>query len=112
MSTVASRTIRAGDNIGLIIVAANRDARWWPDGDQLRLDRADPRPLSFGHAHHCLGAALARMELRLAIPPLLRHLGDDEVDLDGTTWKRSFALRGPLSLPVRVGAGTARPTCH
>ena len=102
--TVGSRTIRTGENIGLMIGAANRDDRRWPDADELRLDRPDPKPISFGFgAHHCLGAALARMELRLAIPPLLDRLGDYTVDVDRTTWKRSFALRGPLALPLTVG---------
>lgn len=101
--TVGEQTIRSGDNIGLMIGAANRDARRWPDADVLRLDRPDPKPISFGFgAHHCLGAALARMELRAAIPPLLDRLGDYTVDLDRTTWKRSFALRGPLALPLTI----------
>ena len=76
-----------------MIGAANRDKRRWPDADELRLDRPDPEPISFGFgAHHCLGAALARMELRLALPPLLERLGDYTVDRGRTTWKRSFAL--------------------
>jgi cytochrome P450 len=99
--TVGDQTIKAGDNIGMMIGAANRDKRRWADADELRLDRPDPKPISFGFgAHHCLGAALARMELRLALPPLLERLGDYVVDLERTTWKRSFALRGPTSLPV------------
>ena len=41
-----------------------------PDADKRRLDRPDPKPLSFGHGiHHCLGASLARLEMRVAIPP-------------------------------------------
>ena len=81
--TVAGVTIERGDNIGLMIGAANRDKRRWRDADELRLDRPDPKPISFGFgAHHCLGAALARMELRLAIPALLDALGDYTVDLD------------------------------
>ena len=101
---VAGQTIRKGDNIGLFIGAANRDKRRWADADELRLDRPDPRPISFGFgAHHCLGAALARMELRLALPPLLDHLGDYTVDQGRTVWKRSFALRGPTALPLTIG---------
>jgi cytochrome P450 len=103
---IDGQTIRAGDNIGLMIGAANRDARRWSNADELRLDRVDPKPISFGFgAHHCLGAALARMQIRAAIPPLLDRLGDYAVDLDNTTWKRSFALRGPVVLPVTIGRG-------
>ncbi len=100
---IGGQTIRKGDNIGLVIGAANRDTRRWPDGDQLRVDRPDPKPLSFGFgAHHCLGAALARMELRTAIPPLLERLGDYTIDNARIVWKQSFGLRGPLSLPLTV----------
>jgi len=103
--TVAGVTIHRGDNIGLMIGAANRDERRWSDANELRLDRPDPRPLSFGFgAHHCLGAALARMELRNTIPALLDALGDYAVDLDRIVWKRSFALRGPTSLPLTAGS--------
>ena len=115
--TVAGVTIKRGDNIGLMIGAANRDRRHWRDADELRLDRPDPKPLSFGFgAHHCLGAALARMELRLALPVLLDTLGDYTIDLERTIWKRSFALRGPTVLPLDAerrqtahDAGTRRP---
>jgi len=101
--TIGDHTIHKGDNIGLMIGAANRDKRRWPDADELRLDRSDPKSISFGFgAHHCLGAALARMELRLAIPPLLDRLGNYTVDPHRITWKRSFALRGPLALPLRL----------
>ena len=102
---VAGTTIRCGDNIALMIGAANRDKRRWVDADELRLDRPDPRPISFGFgAHHCLGAALARMELRSALPLLLDALGDYTVDSARTVWKRSFALRGPTSLFLTPGA--------
>ena len=91
--TVAGVTIQRGDNIGLMIGAANRDKRRWRDADELRLDRPDPKPLSFGFgAHHCRGAALARMELRLTLPVLLDTLGDYTVDFERTIWRRSFAL--------------------
>ena len=101
---VAGATIRRGDNIGLMIGAANRDKRRWTDADELRLDRPDPRPISFGFgAHHCLGAALARLELRITLPALLDALGDYSIDPGRTVWKRSFALRGPTVLPLTAG---------
>lgn len=100
---LGDQIIKAGDSIGLMIGAANHDRRRWPDADALRLDRPDPRPLSFGFGpHHCLGAALARMELRLALPPLLERLGDYALDMQNVTWKRSFTLRGPTSLPTHL----------
>jgi len=100
-------TIPKGANVALMIGAANRDTRRWTDANELRLDRPDPKAISFGFgAHHCLGAALARMELRLAIPAMLAVLGDYTIDADRTTWKRSFGLRGPLALNITAGATT------
>jgi len=100
---IGGQAISKGDNISLMIGAANRDTRRWPDADELHIDRADPKPLSFGFGtHHCLGAALARMEVRIAIPALLERLGDDTVDKDRIVWKRSFGLRGPLALPLTI----------
>jgi cytochrome P450 len=76
---------------------ANRDTRRWPDGDELHIDRPDPKPLSFGFGtHHCLGAALARLEVRTAMPALLERLGDYTVDTERIVWKRSFGLAGHL----------------
>jgi cytochrome P450 len=59
--------------------------------------------VAFGHGtHHCVGAQLARMELRVALGALLTRLpglrlaaGDDEI-----RWKRGLATRGPLRLPI------------
>lgn len=100
---IGGQAISKGDNISLMIGAANRDTRRWPDGDELHIDRPDPKPLSFGFGtHHCLGAALARMEVRIAIPALLERLGDYTVDKDRIRWKRSFGLRGPLALPLTI----------
>lgn len=101
---IGGRTIRKGDNIGMMIGAANRDRRRFGDADQLRLDRVDPTPLSFGFGiHYCLGASLARMELRAALPLLLDALGDYTVDLTRADWNRSFALRSPRALPLTIG---------
>ena len=94
-------TIPAGSNVALMIGAANRDPRKWPDGGQLQLDRPDPRSISFGHGiHHCLGAALARLEMRIAIPAFLDAFGDYTVDLGTAEWKHSHTLRGPTKLTV------------
>jgi len=94
-------TIPTGANVALMIGAANRDTRRWPDAHILRLDRPNPKPLSFGHGiHHCLGAALTRLEMRVAIPALLDSFGDYTTDRSSTTWKQSTTLRGPTSLRV------------
>lgn len=94
--------IPAGANITLSLEGANRDPRRYEAPDQLRLDRVDPKPISFGHgAHFCLGAALARLEMRVGLKAMLTMFGDYEVDLDAVEWRKSLVLRGPTRLPVR-----------
>lgn len=97
-------TIPAGSNIAVMIPSGNRDPERWDDADQLRLDRPDPRPITFGHgAHHCLGHALARMELRIGLRALVEELGDYTIDRDHIVWRRDMALRGPTHLMVTRG---------
>lgn len=97
-----STTIPAGTNVSLMIGAANRDTRRWPDADLLRLDRPNPKPLSFGHGiHHCLGAALTRLEMRIALPAFLESFGDYTIDQNAITWKQSTTLRGLTKLRVQ-----------
>jgi cytochrome P450 len=99
-TTIAGRTIKKGQNVTVMLGAANRDPRRFDDADQLRLDREDPAPLSFGHGlHHCIGAALARLELRTALPAVVEALGDYTVD--DVSWKTSLAFRSPTRLRVR-----------
>jgi cytochrome P450 len=106
---VGDVTIPAGANITLSWEGANRDPRRYDAPDQLRLDRVDPKPISFGHgAHFCLGAALARLEMRVGLKAVLDAFGDYEVDLDAVEWRRSVALRGPTRLPVKIKTGSNR----
>jgi cytochrome P450 len=99
---IGGKTIRKGATIALMIGAANRDTRQWPDANELRLDRPDPKPISFGHGvHYCIGASLARLESRVALPAFLASFGDYTIDLVTAKWKRSHTLRGPVSLQVR-----------
>lgn len=95
--------IAAGQTAVLLLGAANRDPRRYDRPNELLLDRPDPRPLSFGHGiHHCLGAALARLEARVAIPVFLETFPGYEVDEANVVWKRSMTVRGPSQLPVRL----------
>jgi cholest-4-en-3-one 26-monooxygenase len=75
--TLRGRTIRAGQNACLFYPSANRDEEVFPDGDRFRIDRSPNRHLGFGVGEHvCLGAHLARLELRCAFAALrarLRH---------------------------------------
>lgn len=100
--TIAGKTIRAGQNLTVMLGAANRDPRRFEDPSALRIDRANPSPISFGHGmHHCIGAALARLEMRVALPTILGALGDYTIAPDSTAWKTSLAFRSPAQLPVQ-----------
>jgi cytochrome P450 len=67
--------IRAGDLVTLAIVAANRDGRVYADPDRFDITREVPEPhLGFGYAmHYCVGASLARIELRAVFGSLFQR---------------------------------------
>jgi cytochrome P450 len=85
-----------------VIGAANRDPRHFPNPDRFDAAR-DPNPhIAFGHGiHFCLGAALARLEARIALGDLLGAIKGFE--LARTDWepRRAFHVHGPSSLPIR-----------
>jgi cytochrome P450 len=87
-------TIRAGEQVLVVIAAANRDPAVFDRADQFRPDRAGPPALAFGHGpHHCLGAVLARLEIGIA----LRHiLARNPVLRAEPVWRDTPAIRGPL----------------
>ena len=102
--TVGGKAVAAGDPLLLLLGAANRDPRRFDGADELRLDRADVRPISFGHGiHHCVGAALARLEATIAIPAFVCAHPRYRLDENRLRWKRSTTLRGPSILPVVLG---------
>jgi cytochrome P450 family 142 subfamily A polypeptide 1 len=72
--------IRAGDEVVLLYGAANRDPRAFVDPDVLDVARPDNRHLAFGAGTHlCLGAHLARLEIRVMLEELLRRMPDWEL---------------------------------
>jgi nocardicin N-oxygenase len=100
--------VRAGEAVMPATTSANRDPAVFPEPDQFDI-RRDPNPhLAFGHgAHHCLGAALARAELRAALETLLAffpdlHLADPGQPPD---WHTGRMIRGPGSLLVAWNGG-------
>jgi cytochrome P450 len=92
--------VKAGEPVIVAIGAANRDGLRFEDPNTLRVDSPPEQHLGFGHGvHHCLGAALARMELQEALRTLLRelpglHLAGDIV------WKSEMLVRGAVRMPV------------
>ncbi|MFI6295341.1 cytochrome P450 [Nonomuraea sp. NPDC050790] len=71
---IDGRLIKAGESVTISIPAANRDPGHFPSPDRLDLTRSTTGHLTFGHGiHQCLGQQLARIEMRIALPALLRR---------------------------------------
>lgn len=83
--------------------SANRDDRRFPDADRFDIRRNDGPHLSFGHGiHFCLGAALARLEGRVALDEVLKRFPKWEVDWDNAVQAHTATVRGWERLPVFV----------
>ncbi len=102
--TVADTTVPAGRKVLLLYGSANRDERQYgPDAGELDVTRRPRNILTFSHgAHHCLGAAAARMQSRVALTELLARCPNFEVDEAGIVWAGGSYVRRPVSVPVRV----------
>jgi cytochrome P450 len=97
------KTLEAGQRVFIMLNAANRDPRAYPDPDRLDLERDGPPHLSFGFGIHiCLGFPLARTEGQVAFPALLRRYRAIEPMTTSPPWINSLVFRGMTSLPVRV----------
>jgi cytochrome P450 len=95
--------IPAGQQMLVLQGAANRDPARFPDPERLDLGRPDNVPLSFGWgAHHCIGAALARMEGEEVFRALVTRFGRIEAVGPAPAWRSGMTLHGLESLEVEV----------
>ena len=92
-----------GAKVLLLLGSANRDERVWDRPDEFSLDRASPvQHVGFGHGIHvCLGAALARLEMRVSLEEILRRMPDYEIDEARCTRVHSGNVRGWATMPIR-----------
>jgi cytochrome P450 family 130 len=102
--TVADTTIPADRRVLLLYGSANRDERQYgPDAGELDVTRCPRNILTFSHgAHHCLGAAAARMQSRVALAELLARCPDFDVDENSVVWAGGSYVRRPVSVPITV----------
>lgn len=102
--TLHGVTIPKGRKVLLLYASANRDERQYgPDAAELDVRRRPRNIVTFSHgAHHCLGAAAARMQARVTLSELLARIPAFEVDEAGVVWAGGNYVRRPLSVPVRV----------
>ncbi|XXY51336.1 cytochrome P450 [Sorangium sp. So ce269] len=103
---IRGKTIRRGDSLLLSTTAANRDPERFDEPDRLDLRRRDVAHIAtFGRGrHYCLGASLARMELKEAILALVQATPALRVIEEGLVWRKTFVIRAPDALPVTFGA--------
>lgn len=103
--TLHGVTIPAGKPVLLIAGSANRDSRAFTDADRFDLDRdrEEAQNIGLGYGiHSCLGAALARMESRIALEMLLDFMPRYEVDRSGLKRVAMTNVNGWSNVPVKV----------
>jgi cytochrome P450 len=103
---IRGRTIHAGDKVVVWVPSANRDEAVFPDADRFDIGRSPNEHIAFGYGEHfCLGAHLARLELRTMLRELLRRLPD--IELAGPVERlHSIQLFGPKHMPVKFTSAT------
>ncbi len=101
---IAGRRVRSGETVVMVLGAANRDPAAFDD--PFRFDVRRPPKGALGHAafgygaHRCLGAALAREELRVAVPIVLRRFPHLRLASEAITHQPTLDFRGPERLEV------------
>ena len=95
--------VKPGEMVMLAYGAANRDPAVFPDPDRVIIDRGENRHAAFGLGiHRCVGAHLARMELRVAVEEWLRAFPDFALTPGAVVTWSSGVVRGPRQLPVTI----------
>ncbi|MCX4680653.1 cytochrome P450 [Streptomyces sp. NBC_01433] len=100
---LSGQIVRAGDAVVAELGLANRDPEVFDHPEEIDFHRGAVPHLTFGHGvHHCLGAQLARMELRIVLETLIRRLPGLRlaVPVDQMSWRTERLIRGVAALPV------------
>lgn len=103
---IAGVTIPAGELVLPILASANRDETFFENPDLFNLHRDARKHLAFGRGVHvCLGAPLARIEGQEIIKELVQRYPNISLAKSGEDleWRRDVALRGLITLPVKLG---------
>jgi len=100
-ATVAGVTLSAGDRVLLSWASANRDANVFSDADTLVIDRPNNGHVAFGNGvHRCLGANLARLEMRVILEEVLRRIPTFRITNEADVVVGGVLARGPRVLPI------------
>jgi cytochrome P450 len=99
-------TVPAGSAMLLLVGSANRDERRYEDPDRFDIHRDNGQHLTFGYGlHFCLGAALARLEGRVALDEVLRRFPEWEIDHENMRLAPTSTMRGWDAMPVFITGG-------
>ena len=100
--TLGERVVRAGDKVLLLYESGNRDESVFPDPDLFDIGRSPNHHLSFGGfgRHYCIGANLARLELRLLFEELLTTTVTIERGRESLRMRQGTFVLGLESLPI------------
>jgi cytochrome P450 len=102
-TTIGDQAVAEGDLVLCSLSSADRDAALGPDMERLDLSRPPTPHLAFAYGiHHCLGAQLARLELRVAFPALLRRFPTLRLAVDpaDVKYRERSIVYGVEELPV------------
>jgi len=104
---IRGQQIAEGDAVYLSWAAASRDEEVFPEPDEVRLDRGPNPHLAFGiGVHRCVGATLARAELRLVLAAVLARIPDYEVINDEVVHTQTAGtVYARMSIPARFTSG-------
>jgi cytochrome P450 len=100
---VHDTVLPAATKVALLTGAADRDERMWSDPDRISVERDLSRHVAFGYGiHFCLGAALARLEGRIALEETFKRFPTWAVDHDGTEMVHTSTVRGYAKVPITI----------
>ncbi len=100
-TTLAGQDFKKGEQLMLLLGAANFDPEAFPDPYRFDIQRTPNKHLSFGKGRHtCMGSWMARMEGKLAIPALIKHFPN--MKLEETEWLTNLSFRGLKTMKVSL----------
>jgi cytochrome P450 len=104
--TLHGQTVPAGALVLPVLGSANRDERYFDNAERFDIAR-DPNPhIAFGHGiHFCLGAALSRLEAKVALPVFLNRVRNFELMTEAWEPRKALHVHGPARLPIRFEPG-------
>jgi len=103
------KKLKQGDRVGLCIISANRDADKFKDPDSFDIRRGSRDHMAFGFGmHSCLGAALARMEVRVVFEELLKRIPEYEIQESGLARAHNPNVRGFTHVPATFKPAAAK----